>query len=77
MSTVTDHRRHCGPVLSASFRTVTPMTFLEVDMVHVIAREHQRDLIEAAAERRMLRRAREAHPSRHRWFRRPDPPSAA
>ena len=42
------------------------MTFLYVDMYGVLAREHQRELIEAAAERRMLRLAREAHPSRRR-----------
>jgi hypothetical protein len=44
------------------------MTFLSADAVAVLAREHQRELIEAAAERRVLRLAREAHPSR--WRRR-------
>jgi hypothetical protein len=53
------------------------MTFLYVDMLTALAREHQRDLIEAAAERRMVRIAREAHPSNRRSRPSPEPPQAA
>jgi hypothetical protein len=53
------------------------MTFLYVDMYGVLAREHQRELIEAAAERRMVRLAREAHPSRRSRHQPPEPPRAA
>jgi hypothetical protein len=53
------------------------MTFLYVDMYGVLAREHQREMIEAAAERRVLRLARDSHPSRRRRHRPPEPPRAA
>jgi hypothetical protein len=43
------------------------MTF-EATMLGILAREHQRELIEAAAERRLIRESRAAHPSR--WRRR-------
>ena len=36
------------------------MTFHDATMLGMLAREHQRELIEAAAERRWLRLAREA-----------------
>ena len=53
------------------------MNFDNFDLVSMLAREHQQALIEEAAERRMLRRAKEAHPSRGRLSRmfRHDPAS--
>lgn len=51
---------------------VTSMTFLDVDAIGMLARERQKQLIEAAAERRLLREARASHPSR--WHRRRDLP---
>jgi hypothetical protein len=53
------------------------MTFLTTDIVALLAREQHRELMEAAAEHRQLRVAREAHPSRRRWRRSPEPPQAA
>ncbi|HET9665479.1 MAG TPA: hypothetical protein VFP09_01935 [Desertimonas sp.] len=54
------------------------MTFPNsIDLIAVLALDHQRELIEAATERRMVRRAREAHPSRRGWRRPPEPPRAA
>jgi hypothetical protein len=52
------------------------MTFDSM-MLGILAREHQRELIEAAAERRLVRNARERHPARRRWFRGIDRPPAA
>jgi hypothetical protein len=52
------------------------MTFQHVDLLGILALEHQRELIEAATDRRLVRQARQAHPS-HRWRRRPEPPRAA
>jgi hypothetical protein len=52
------------------------MTFDSM-MLGILAREHQRELIEAAAERRLVRMARQQHPSRRRLFRSPDRPPAA
>ena len=78
MSMVTDLRADCGPVLSTSLLSVTSMTFPNsIDLIAVLALDHQRELIEAATERRMVRRAREAHPSRRGWRRPPEPPRAA
>jgi hypothetical protein len=55
------------------------MTFLDLNAIGMLAREHQQRLIEEAAEQRLLRNARDAHPSR--WNRRrhnsPQPPDAA
>jgi hypothetical protein len=54
------------------------MTFLYVDMYGVLAREHQREMIEAAAEQRLVRLARASHPSqRRRRLHPPEPPRAA
>jgi hypothetical protein len=52
------------------------MTFQHYDLLGVLALERQRELIDAAGERRLVRDARRAHPS-HRWRRRPQPPHAA
>jgi hypothetical protein len=51
------------------------MTFQHFDMLGALALERQRELIEAASERRLVRQARRAHPSL-RWRRRPEPPHA-
>jgi hypothetical protein len=53
------------------------MTFLTTEVIGLLAREHHRELMEAAAERRQLRVAREAHPSNRRRRRSPQPPHAA
>jgi hypothetical protein len=52
------------------------MTFQHYDLLGVLALERQRQLIESATERRLVREARRAHPS-HRWRRSPEPPHAA
>jgi hypothetical protein len=53
------------------------MTF-EAHMLGILAREHQRELIEAAAERRLVRQARATtHPSRWRRRHPVGPPPAA
>jgi hypothetical protein len=52
------------------------MTFQHIDLLGVLALERQRELIESAGERRLVRQARQAHPS-HRWRRSPQPPHAA
>jgi hypothetical protein len=76
VSTVTDHRTVCGPILSTSFLTVTSMTFQHIDLLGVLALQRQRELIETASDQRLVREARRAHPS-HRWRRSPKPPHAA
>jgi hypothetical protein len=38
----------------------------DFELVSLLARERQQDLIEEAAERRLVRRAKEGHPSRGR-----------
>jgi hypothetical protein len=48
-----------------------------MDLYAILAMDRQRELIEAATERRTVRRARDAHPSRRRWRRPPEPPHAA
>jgi hypothetical protein len=53
------------------------MTFLNVDTYGILAREHQREMIEAAAEQRLVRLARASHPSRRRRLHPPEPPRAA
>ena len=65
MSTVTHHRRVCGPVLSTILPKVTSMTYPNsMDLYAILAMDRQRELIEAATEMRTVRRARDAHPSR-------------
>jgi hypothetical protein len=53
------------------------MNFDYFDVTSSLARERQYELIQEAAERRMLRRAKEAHPARGRLARvfRHDPAS--
>jgi hypothetical protein len=54
------------------------MTYLDINAIGMLARERQQELIEAAAEQRLLRRARAAHPSRrHGRGDEPTPPRAA
>jgi hypothetical protein len=54
------------------------MTFPNgIDLLGTLAMDRQKELIKAAAEQQMVRRARETHPSRRRWRRRPEPPAAA
>jgi hypothetical protein len=52
------------------------MTFQHIDLLGVLALQRQRELIETASERRLVREARRAHPS-HRWRRSLKPPPAA
>jgi len=56
---------------------MTTMNFEHVDLLSTLARERQQELIAEAAERRLVRRAREAHPARGRLARmyRHDPAS--
>jgi hypothetical protein len=53
------------------------MNFDYFDVISSLARERQNELIQEAAERRMLRRSQESHPSRGRLARvfRHDPAS--
>jgi hypothetical protein len=47
------------------------MTFPHgIDLLGTLALDRQEELIKAAAEQRMVRRARESHPSQRRWRRR-------
>jgi len=51
---------------------MTSMNFENYDLIPTLARQRQHDLIQDAAERRMIRQAKQAHPSRgllSRWFR--------
>lgn len=56
---------------------MTTMNFEHFDLMPALARQRQQELIAEAAERRLARRAREAHPSSGRLARmfRHDPPS--
>jgi hypothetical protein len=45
------------------------MNFENYDLIPTLARERQQRLIEEAAERRLVRQAKEAHPSAGRWSR--------
>ena len=53
------------------------MNFDYFDVISSLARERQSEMLQEAAERRMLRRAKEAHPARGRVARvfRHDPAS--
>jgi hypothetical protein len=52
------------------------MTSQHYDLLGLLALERQRELIDAAGERRLVRDARRTHPS-YRWRRSPKPPHAA
>ena len=69
--------QRCGPILSTIFGRITTMNFDYFDVISSLARERQNELIQEAAARRMLRSAKEAHPSRGRLARvfRHDPAS--
>ena len=56
---------------------MTTMNFDYFDVISSLARERQNELLQEAAERRMLRTAQESHPSRGRLTRmfRHDPAS--
>lgn len=56
---------------------MTTMNFEHLDLIPALARARQQELIEEAAERRLVRQAKEGHPSRGRLSRvfRHDPAS--
>jgi hypothetical protein len=51
------------------------MAFHSMDLIGLLAPERQRELIESAGQRHLVRQARRTHPS-YRWRRSPEPPNA-